>query len=390
MSAKSTSIKKIPIPFAKKTVKDDVTRKVSSVLDVAGVRIDGDQPWDIQVKDKRFFARVLANGALGLGESYMDGWWECRSLDQLIFRLVQAELNKTMKVWRDWLYVLKAMVINHQTRSSAYKVGEHHYDIGIDLYRLMLDRRMIYSCGYWKQAENLDQAQEAKLDLVAQKLGLEPGMRVLDIGCGWGGSAKYLAEKYQVDVVGITISKEQAKIARDVCRALPVDIHLMDYRKLTGKFDRAFSVGMFEHVGRKNYRTYMNIVADCLDNEGLFLLHTIGANLSHTQNNLWVERYIFPNSKRPSMAEIAKSVEQIFYIEDVQNFGPDYDKTLMAWNRNFNENWRSLENQYDERFYRMWNYYLLSFAGAFRGRVNQVWQVVLSKKGQLSRFDAPR
>jgi cyclopropane-fatty-acyl-phospholipid synthase len=274
--------------------------------------------------------------------------------------------------------------------SRARQVGQHHYDIGNDLYERMLDRRRIYSCAYWKQAATLDQAQEAKLELVCRKLELKPGMRVLDIGCGWGGAAQYAAERYGVEVHGVTISEEQAKHAQAICQGLPVVIELKDYRQIEGKFDRVYSLGMFEHVGYKNYRTYFDVVKRCLAEDGLFLLHTVGGNASDTTANPWVERYIFPNSMLPSVAQIGAVTENFMVMEDWQNLGPDYSRTLLAWYENFERHWPELRQRYDGRFYRVWRYYLLGFAGAFRARHIQLWQVVLSPRGLLYRYDAPR
>ena len=154
--------------------------------------------------------------------------------------------------------VLKARLVNLQSTSRAYNIGKKHYDIGNELYKNMLDKRMNYSCGYWKNSKTLDQAQEAKLDLICKKVGLKPGMKILDIGCGWGSFVKFAAEKYKVKAVGITVSKEQAKLARELCKGLPIEIRLQDYRELNEKFDRIISIGMFEHVGPKNYKTYVN------------------------------------------------------------------------------------------------------------------------------------
>ncbi|MDH7528362.1 MAG: cyclopropane fatty acyl phospholipid synthase, partial [Ignavibacteria bacterium] len=254
----------------------------------------------------------------------------------------------------------------------------------------MLDKRMNYSCAYWKDATNLDEAQENKLELICKKLYLKPGMRVLDIGCGWGAFAKYAAEKYGVEVVGITVSKEQLKLAKELCDGLPVEIRLQDYREVNEKFDRIVSIGMFEHVGYKNYREYFKIAAKNLKDDGIFLLHTIGSNISTKSTDAWTHKYIFPNGMLPSLAQISKTVENLFVIEDVHNFGADYDKTLMAWYNNFKNNWHKLKDKYGERFYRMWEYFLLSCAGAFRARKNQLWQIVLSKKGILGGYSSIR
>lgn len=364
--------------------------KVQELLELAQVGVNGSNPWDIRVHDPRFYARVLAEGSLGLGESYMDRLWDCDSLDQLFYRILSARLDSQVNPKKDWIPLLKARVLNMQNPVRAYTVGRHHYDIGNDLYERMLDSRMIYSCGYWKEARDLEEAQEAKLDLVCRKLGLEPGMRVLDIGCGWGGTAKFAAKRYGAEVVGVTVSQEQVKYGQELCRGLPVDIRYQDYRALNEKFDRILSLGMFEHVGLKNYRNFMTRVRELLMNDGLFLLHTIGRLESKTDCEPWISKYIFPNSMLPSAKQICEAFEGLFVLEDWHSFGPDYDPTLMAWHDNFTRSWEELRNIYDERFYRMWSYYLLSCAGSFRARSNQLWQLVLSPHGINGRYEAPR
>ncbi|MCL0096872.1 cyclopropane fatty acyl phospholipid synthase [Thermodesulfovibrionales bacterium] len=364
--------------------------KAEHMLSLADIKIGGNRPWDIQIHNKKFYARVMAEGSLGLGESYVDGWWDCNRLDEFIYKILRAELNVRIRPLADFFKVLIAKLFNLQRPSRAFQIGQRHYDIGNDLYQSMLDKRLIYSCAYWKNASTLDEAQEAKLDLVCRKLKLQPGMRVLDIGCGFGGTAKFAAERYGVEVVGITVSKEQAKFGKRLCRKLPVEIHLQDYRNIEGVFDRILSVGMFEHVGHKNYATYMRVVSRCLKRDGLFLLHTIGGNRSGVKIEPWLERYIFPNSMLPSAKQICTAIEGLFVIEDWHNFGADYDKTLMHWFRNFHENWNDLKESYGERFYRMWKYYLLSCAGSFRARINQLWQIVLSPKGIPGGYSAPR
>jgi cyclopropane-fatty-acyl-phospholipid synthase len=370
--------------------RNDFLNKVERLLALADVKIGGDRPWDIQVYNEDFYARVLAKGSLGLGECYMDGWWDCMRLDEFFHRILQADLDKKVRPWREFLDFLKAKLFNLQNSSRAYKVGHHHYDVGNKLYQHMLDKRLIYSCGRWENVFTLDEAQEAKLDLACRKLALEPGMRVLDIGCGWGGTAKFAAERYQVEMVGITVSQEQVEFGTELCQGLPVEIRLQDYRALEGNFDRILSVGMFEHVGYKNYATFMRVVRNHLKNGGLFLLQTIGSNRSFKRNDPWIERYIFPNSMLPSAKQICSAIEGIFVLEDWHNFGTDYDKTLMQWFRNFHKNWDALKDDYDERFYRMWKYYLLSCAGSFRARKNQLWQIVFSPKGILGGYQAPR
>lgn len=355
---------------------------LQNILDPAGITIDGSDPWDIRIEDERFFRKVLRDGSLGLGESFMDGWWECDRLDEFFARIMPLKPEETVRNNLKLRYsILKAFVFNLASRSRAFAVGERHYDLGNELFRKMLDRRMVYSCGYWQQAGNLDEAQEAKLDLTCRKLGLQPGKRVLDIGCGWGSFARYAARRYGVSVVGITVSGEQAALAEEYCAGLPVEIRLQDYRDVKEPFDHIVSIGMFEHVCAKNYRTYMDVVHRCLREDGLFLLHTIGDSCSKVTLDPWFEKYIFPNSMIPSMKQISESAEKLFVIEDWHNFGPFYDPTLMSWFDNFDRNWDMLRNFYDDRFYRMWKYYLLSCAGTFRSRCLQVWQIVFSKRG---------
>jgi len=355
---------------------------MKKLLDQAGIRINGRRPWDIQIHQEAFFDRILADGSLGVGESYMDGWWDCDQIDEMTCRLFRAKADRSLRSWPLLLEFLRAKFLNLQRKSLSFKNAGHHYDIGDDLYEKMLDRARTYSCAYWKGAKTLEEAQEHKLDLCCKKLGLKPGMKVLDVGCGWGSFAKHAAEKYRVRVVGITVSKNQYQYAKERCRDLDVEIRRQDYRDLKSEsFDRAVSIGMFEHVGLKNYRRYMQCIHDCLRPDGLFLLHSIGNNESHTNMDPWVQRYIFPNAVIPSIAQIGAALEGLFIMEDWHNIGPDYDKTLMAWFERFDRNWGKLRAKYSERFYRMWKFYLLSCAGGFRAREMQVWQVCLSKGG---------
>ena len=355
---------------------------VQGSLDKAGITIDGPNSYDIQVHDPRFYQRVLADGSLGLGESYIEGWWDVDHLDELFYRICRSEIDKLYQktgvaLWH-WF---QALFLNLQSKKRSFIVGEKHYDLGNDLFERMLDRRLTYSCAYWKNASNLDEAQEAKLELICKKIGLQSGMKVLDIGCGWGSFAKYAAEKYQAHVTGITVSKEQLQLATQLCRGLPVELLLLDYRDVSGTFDRIVSVGQMEHVGYKNYGEYFRIVHRCLAEDGLFLLHTIGNNRSTRYSDPWIQKYIFPNGMIPSIKQLATAFEGQFIMEDWHNFGVYYDKTLMEWHHNFVAHWDELKQSYDEAFFRMWSYYLLSCAGTFRARALQVWQVVLSKKG---------
>jgi cyclopropane-fatty-acyl-phospholipid synthase len=369
-----------------------IEKTTKEILSLAGIELNGPNPWDIQVHNKNFYKRALTEAELGIGESYMDGWWECEKIDELIFRIIRERLDEKVKRKLSIIFkILLTKIFNLQSKKRAFIIGEKHYDLGNDLFRSMLDKRMNYSSAYWKNANTIDEAQENKLELICKKLYLQEGMRVLDIGCGWSAFGKYAAEKYNVETVGITVSKEQVELGKEMCKGLPVEIHLQDYRELNEKFDRIVSVGMIEHVGYKNYGTYFQVANRCLKDDGLFLLHTIGEVKSVKANDAWTEKYIFPNSMLPSVAQLSKATEGLFVIEDWHNFGADYDKTLMAWYENFNSNWEKLKSIYNERFYRMWKYFLLSSAGAFRARSkNQLWQIVLSKKGVVGGYKSIR
>jgi len=369
--------------------------RVEALLSLADVRLDGDRPWDLHVEDERFHARVLSQGSLGLGESYMDGWWRVPSLDGMLYRMIAADLDQRVHGLGVAIDALRARLTNLQSRRRSFQVGERHYDLGNDLYRAMLGKRLVYSCAYWRgrdgrALDNLDDAQEAKLDLVCRKLGLQPGMKVLDIGCGWGEALKFAAERYGITGVGVTVSREQAAFARELCEGLPIEIRLQDYRQLDEPFDCAFSLGMFEHVGVKNYRAYFEIANRCVHEDGLFLLHTIGTNRSVRYTDPWIGKYIFPNSMLPSAEQITEASEGLFVLEDWHNFGADYDRTLQAWRANVERAWPQLDARYDERFRRMWRFYLSASMATFRSRHSQLWQLVLSPKGVRGGYVAPR
>ncbi len=355
---------------------------IRELLDLADIKINGSRPWDFQVRDDRVYERILRDSSLGLGEAYMDGWWECESLDEFINRVLKARLDeKVANNLRLVFQVLRARLFNRQSSAKAFEVGEKHYDLGNDLYLAMLDKRLNYTCAYWKDARNLDEAQEAKLELVCRKIGIQPGMRILELGCGWGSFAKYAAEKYNASILGVTVSKEQVALGMELCKGLPVELRLQDYREVTGTYDAVISIGVMEHVGQKNYADYMQVVNRCLKKDGIAFVHTIGSNISLTTGEPWSDKYIFPNGVLPSIAQLGKALEGRFVMEDWHNIGPDYDQTLMAWHANFEKAWPELKNKYDQRFYRMWRYYLLSSAGAFRARTNQLWQIVFTRQG---------
>jgi cyclopropane-fatty-acyl-phospholipid synthase len=364
---------------------------IENLLAGADIKINGGRPWDIKVRDEEFYRAVLRGGSLAFGEGYMSKQWDCDAVDELIYRIFLHDLaSKVRFTPANIALYLRALVSNSGRKGKAFEIGQKHYDIGNDLFKRMLDDRMTYTCGYWKNAKNLNEAQEAKLDLVCRKLGLKAGQTVLDIGCGWGSFMKFAAEKYGVHVTGVTVSKEQVDLGREMCKGLPVEFRLQDYRDIKGSFDHVVSLGMFEHVVYKNYRTYFRVVRDCLKDDGLFLLHTIGTDDPGMAVDPWINKYIFPNGKLPMATQIDVAREKLFVMEDWHNFGADYDRTLMAWFDNFDEHWPEIAPQYSETFYRMWKFYLLSCAGSFRARNIQLWQIVFSKHGVPGGYQSVR
>ena len=366
-------------------------KRFEQILEPAGIRLNGSDPWDVQVHNNALFSRLARHGTLGLGEAYIDGWWDCEALDEMITRGFRAGLeDKVRNNLRFWLYLVGSRLVNRQSRGRAFQVAEQHYDIGNDVFESMLDPHMNYSCAFWDGAQTLEEAQIAKMQMICAKLRLEPKMQVLDIGCGWGGLACWMAQHHGVSVTGVTVSNEQAQLARERCAGLPVTIEIRDYRELEGQFDRIVSVGMFEHVGPRNYRTFFGKTRSLLKDQGLFLLHTIGAGRGGFATDRWIEKYIFPNGVLPPAPTLAEHAGAFFSIEDWHNFGADYDPTLMAWYQNFNDAWPTLKDHYGERFKRMFDYYLLVCAGSFRSRENHLWQLVLSVGGITGGYRAPR
>ncbi|MDE2598447.1 MAG: cyclopropane fatty acyl phospholipid synthase [Rhodocyclaceae bacterium] len=373
--------------------RNEPPRVLQELVSAAGICINGSSPWDFTVHDDSVYKQILTRGSLGFGETYMEGLWDSPRLDELFHRLLRIDADELIKGWSRLRLageLLRQRLFNAQSIKRAFHVGEQHYDLGNDVFKAMLDPSMAYSCGYWHRAANLEEAQLAKYELICRKLELHAGERLLDIGCGWGGLARYAAEHYGVRVLGITVSKEQQALARERCAGLDVDIELIDYRSLQGQFDKIVSVGMFEHVGPKNYPTYFSTAHRLLADNGLFLLHSIGNYTRASSCDAWLDKYIFPNGHLPSAQEISNAVDRLFLIEDWHNFGPDYDRTLMAWWENFNRAWPELEGRYDMRFYRMWKYYLMCCAGFFRSRQGQLWQLVLSKRERTTAYRSVR
>ncbi len=360
---------------------------LTKLLSGASIQVNGDAPWDVRVVDPRAFDRVLEKGSIGFGESYMDGWFECDRLDDLFYRVYRAELSKKIDKKDAFFEMIKARARSLGSQSKAYDIGKVHYDIGNDLFTRMLDPYMIYSCGYWRRARSLDQAQLDKLELICRKLQLQPGLRVLDIGCGWGGLARYAAENYGVEVVGVTVSQEQLELGRRVCDGLPIELRYQDYRDLDEGFDRIVSVGMFEHVGHRYYRDFFDVANRCLRDDGLFLLHTVGYAQEDVINP-WYDKHVMPGVAFPALSQIVRHTEEHFVLEDYHNWrGSHYDQTLMAWFERFDAAWGELEQKYGETFYRMWKLYLQGCAGAFRADRMRVWQLVFAKPSRRTVYD---
>lgn len=372
---------------------------VKKRLEKAGIKINGNNPQDIRVYHDGFYDDIITRHSLGLGESYMRKWWDVDKLDDFIFCLLKSGVKDRSRVKKiiASAFSLRALFTNTGSKKRSSEIGEKHYDIGNDLYSLMLGKSMVYSCGFWKDAKDLNEAQEHKMELICKKLQLKSGMRVLDIGCGFGSLAKYMAQNYGVEVLGITVSEEQSRFAKETCAGLSsVDIRLMDYRDVVAKldilgtFDKIVSVGMFEHVGWKNYRTYMKEVYKLLRDDGIFLLHTIGCDRDRITTDPWINKHIFPGSIIPSEKRIISSARNLFVMQDWHNFGLDYDKTLMAWFDNFDKNWGKISKEYGDLFYRMWKFYLLSCAAAFRAEHVYLWQIVFTKKGEEIAYHSVR
>ena len=374
-----------------------VPASLAAIVEAADVRFNGDRPWDLRVHNPKFYGALLQQGSLALGNGYVRGDWDCEQLDELICRLLRSDANRPFTPRSrvaELARILRDQLSNPQALRRSFVVGRRHYDIDPRVYAAMLDPQMVYSCGYWRHAESLADAQDHKLRLICEKLELRPGMRLLDVGCGWGSLAAYACRHYGVEVVGITVSAQQASWIGEHLADLPIRVELCDYRQLPardpGLFDRIASVGMFEHVGRRNDHTFFGTLKRLLHPHGLALLHTIGSARTTNRTDPWIDRYIFPGGRLPSARQLTDGLEGHFLIEDWENFGCDYDRTLMAWWQNFERAWPRLECDSTPEFFRFWRYYLLSCAGFFRSRQGLLWQVVLSRPERSGAYQSWR
>jgi cyclopropane-fatty-acyl-phospholipid synthase len=355
--------------------------RVLELFSSADIVVNGQRPWDPVVHDERFYSRVWHAGSVGLGDSYLDGWWDCQDLGGFFCRVLQNGLSShSWPFWRRQSAVVASLFLNSHSPRRSRLVGERHYDLGNRLYELMLDSRLVYTSAYWHNNSTLDEAQEQKLRIVCEALGLRPGMRLLDIGCGWGSLAKFAAQEFGAVVVGVTISAEQCRFARASCAGLPVTILLRDYRNASGKYDRITSLGMFEHVGQKNYKLFFSLAHDLLKPSGLFYLSTIGSFESNHYDDPWLLKHIFPNSHIPSCQQLFQPMTAFFSTRTFEDWSEDYGKTVLAWLSNFERNWQQLRQDYDLRFQRMWRYYLLAAAATFQTGRSSCWQLLLTPK----------
>jgi cyclopropane-fatty-acyl-phospholipid synthase len=359
------------------------------VLSRAGITVNGCHAWDIQVHDEQFFDCLYRSASEGLGDSYVQGFWDSDDLTETLGRFIAIGGRSALK---------GPIAHNMQTTESEQKksleVVDSHYESKNGLYSNMLDPYMQYSCALWDDdTHNLQEAQIKKMRLIGQKLELQPGDHVLDIGCGWGGLPKFLSETFGCRVTGINLAEHHIDYANQRMAHNKVKVIKQDYRDLTEKYDKIYCIGVSEHFGLNNYKQFMQIVHDQLNPGGIFLLHTIGENVTRPKADTWITKNIFPNGYIPSLSLISQCAEGLFITEDVHNFNTSYEKTLLAWDANFQRNWnliRKLHPELDTRdFYRMWRYYLNFCAGGFRKRCTQLYQIVFTRIQDRRNYKTP-
>ena len=359
---------------------------LAQLLASADIHLNGSRPWDIQIKHPQTLQRLLSLGGFALGESYMDGWWECQAIDLMIERAMCAGLQEKLATPRAWWESFKGRMRPRDGVGQSRIVGRMHYAVGNQVFQAMLDPYMAHSCAYWVEgAQTLEEAQIAKLEMVCRKLQLRPGMRVLDMGCGWGSFMRYAAEHYGVTVLGLSNVPHQIELGKTLARHLPVQFELSDYAQFNtdgkSKFDRIVSIGTFEQLGQAHVAAFFETAKRCLKDDGWMLLQTQGKSNRQRLLDAWNDKYIYPQGYLPRLDEVTQASEAHFVVEDVHNIGADHDRTLLHWHQRFEMAWPQLRLSHDERFYRMWRFHLLSSAASFRTRHHQMWQLVLSPKG---------
>lgn len=353
-------------------------------------------PLHLQIHNPNTYDRILAFGTLGFCEAYMEGWWD-EANNNLIELIGLFYRSNVYAKARDKVTIALALkVIQQRLRTlpvliqNSRRNVQHHYDLGNDFYQLFLDPTLTYSCGYRvHETDSLEQMQLQKYDLICRKLALKPGETLIDIGCGWGGMLIYAAERYGVSGTGITLSVEQAKLAQERIeqRGLTdkIKIVIADYREIKGQYDKFVSIGMFEHVGKGNFATFMQKAADLLTPNGVGMLHTI-VTQSQERNGAWVDKYIFPGGYAPQLHELTHELWAAkLKVAHCENLKPHYAETLKRWAQNFTGNRdriTALSETYDERFLRMWYLYLQSFEASFRYGGLHVYQLLFFKGKQ--------
>lgn len=358
---------------------------LTTLLREANIEPNGASPWDPQIKDERFYRTVLLRGSVGLGDAYLNGWWECADISGFILRIIKSGIHLRVPRVDIFLRRLRFGLIDAQNRIRSKRVAELHYDEDPYIFEVMLGSTNSYTCARWKGVITLDAAQQQKMDLLCKKAGLSSGMTVLDIGSGWGGFLAYAAERYQVRGIGLTISKTQLDYARKRYGNLPVEFRLQDYRDFVGGVDAVVSICVIEHVGSDHYREYFQKVRETLTREdGFFAMQCILACDTQARMDPWTEKHIFPNGILPTLERIENAVEGILHIVDREFFRDDYVRTFSAWYENLVRNKNAIIARCGVRYFRKYEYYLcLYIAGFGSGRID-VGQFVLSPTPHLN------
>ncbi len=352
---------------------------------------DKEKPITLKLLNKKLNYKLLFNPDISFPEAYVNGEIKIENGTLLDFlnltfkNLGPGEINTSGYFVKKFLHAYRFFT-NFNLPLKSKKNVEHHYDLGEELYNLFLDKKFrMYSCAYWKSPEeSLEQAQQNKINHIIKKLDLRAGQKVLDIGCGWGGLCFEMAKQSKCEVTGITLSKNQYEYCVKKSKELKLDnqchFELLDYRHLNGKFNRIVSVGMVEHVGRKFYKTFFKKINELMTDDGLSLIHTIGSTQPKGPPQPWISRYIFPGGLVPSASDLIDAVEKTdLILTDMESLIRHYDKTLKAWLVRFLENRDRAKKMYDERFCKMWEFYLASCSAAFKYRDLLVYQLQIAK-----------